>query len=268
MRDTANLQPVIVEYGFLDNINDVNRLNANWEKYTEATVKAVTEYLGLPYSAPGAGKAIYIVRSGDSLWSIANRFNVSVQAIKNANNLTSDALAIGQQLFIPGTGIETTPPSGNIVYVVKAGDSLWSIANKFDTTVQNIMSLNNLTSSALAIGQQLFIPGVSIEIPGNESFNYVVVAGDTLWGIANRFNVTVKDIINLNNLTSTTLSIGQNLLIPRSSQPSTFIHIVIAGDSLWGIANRFNVSVQNIMSLNNLTSTILRIGQELVIPRV
>ena len=263
MRDTANLQTTIVEYGFLDNQNDVLRLQKYWDKYAEATVKAVTEYMGKYYTEPNTGKGKYIVRSGDTLWSIANKFSTTVDEIKRLNNLANNSLTIGQQLIISGENINPNPPSGNIVYVVKAGDSLWSIANKFSTTVNEIKRLSNLVADKLSIGQQLFIPGISIEIPETSPTVYTVKSGDTLYSIANSFNITVNELRSANNLTNDILNIGQRLIIPN---PSIFTYTVIAGDSLWSIANRFNTNVNEIIRLNNLPNNILNIGQILLIP--
>ena len=88
------------------------------------------------------------------MWNIANRFNTTVDEIKRLNNLTSNMLSIGQTLKIPST----TSSNNYINYTVKSGDSLWNIARKYNTTVDAIKSLNNLTSDNLSIGQTLRIP--------------------------------------------------------------------------------------------------------------
>ena len=148
---------------------------------------------------------IYTVKKGDSLWLIANKNGVSVDDIKNANNLTSNTLQIGQILIIPDKKTSTK----EITYVVKKGDSLWLIANKYDTTVEKIKSANNLTSNTLQIGQVLTIPS------STEFFTYTVKKGDSLWLIAKNYNTTVDNIKKLNNLTSNTLQINQKLILPR-----------------------------------------------------
>ncbi len=151
---------------------------------------------------------IYTVVKGDTLYSIARRFNTTVDAIKKLNNLTSNILSIGQQLKIPTVDSEEEIP---IIYIVVSGDTLYSIARRFNTTVDAIKKLNNLTSNILSIGQQLKIPTTDSEeeIP----IIYTVVSGDTLYSIARRFNTTVDAIKKLNNLTSNILSIGQQLKI-------------------------------------------------------
>ena len=104
------------------------------------------------------------------------------------------------------------------------------------------------------------------EVPPN-TITYTVVAGDTLYGIANRYGTTVDAIKKLNNLSSNTLSIGQKLLIPSASSSSNITYTVVAGDTLYGIANRYGTTVDAIKKLNNLSSNTLSIGQKLLIPK-
>ena len=98
------------------------------------------------------------------------------------------------------------------------------------------------------------------------SDTYKVVSGDTLYGIAKRFNTTVDALKSLNNLTSDVLRIGQILKIPKNGQDEYIKYTVKSGDTLYGIAKKYNTTVSVLKSLNNLTSDILRIGQILNIP--
>lgn len=97
----------------------------------------------------------------------------------------------------------------NITYVVKKGDNLYSIARKYNTTVDNIKRDNNLKSNKLSIGQKLIIK------PITNNITYKVKKGDTLYSIASKYNVSVKDIMNLNKMSNTKLSINQILYIPK-----------------------------------------------------
>ena len=149
------------------------------------------------------------------------------------------------------------------VYIVQKGDSLWNIARKYNTTVEEIKKLNNLTTNLLSVGQILKIP-VKSEI---ENYNiYTVVKGDTLYKIANQFGVSVNDIINANNLKSNTLQIGQKLSIPILKEDN-IEYYVQAGDSLWSIARKFDTTVEEIKKLNNLSTNLLNINQRLLIPK-
>ncbi len=144
---------------------------------------------------------IYIVKKGDTLFDIAALKGVSVNDIKKANNLNSDLLSIGQVLIIPSI------TTGEINYVVQKGDNLYSIANKYGVTIDDIKLLNDLNSNTLQIGQIL-------KIPGSANYNtYIVKKGDTLWDIARTYGTTVNKLMSINNLTSTVLKVGQSLLI-------------------------------------------------------
>jgi len=267
LRNTPNTEALIVEYGFLDNTSDANKLKNNYKKYTEAVVKAVTEYAGYKY-VPLAGSDYYVVKKGDTLWSIARAYGLTVDKLKSLNNLTSNNLTIGDSLIVKDSSENSNNSSSadnNKYYIVKKGDSLYSIARRNNMTVDELKSLNNLTSNILSIGQKLIISSGS-NVPNNV---YVVKKGDTLWSIANNFNVSVNDLKNANNKSNNSLSIGEQLIIPGKStgeNVSTIIYTVKSGDNLYSIARRYNVTVNEIKSLNNLSSNLLSIGQKLSIP--
>ena len=267
----SKTQPLIIEYGFISNPEDLARIQNNYKTYVDNIVDAVIATANGETVLPD-GEDVYIVKAGDNLYSIAQKFGTTVDAIKNLNNLTSNTLSIGQVLRIPSSGSSSEPETGTTTYTVKAGDTLYGIANRFGTTVDAIKSLNNLTSNTLSIGQTLKIPssssgsGTGSNTGSETTTTYTVKAGDTLWNIANRFGTTVDAIKSLNNLTSNSLSIGQILKIPTSSSSNTINYTVKAGDSLWAIARTFNTTVNEIKNLNNLTSDVLSIGQVLRIP--
>lgn len=107
----------------------------------------------VPSPTPDTGSFEYTVRSGDTLWVLAQRYGTTVDAIKSLNGLTSNILNIGQVLKIP------TPTDYNYFeYTVRSGDTLWVLAQRYGTTVAAIKSLNGLTSDLLSIGQVLLIP--------------------------------------------------------------------------------------------------------------
>ena len=148
------------------------------------------------------------------------------------------------------------------IYTVKKGDSLWKIANKYNTTVEKLKSVYNLKTNLLSIGQVLKIKDSS----NNGKTTYTVQKGDSLWVIANKYGITTEELKSYNNLTSNLLSIGQVLKISQGKTSTENIYTVKKGDSLWTIANRYNTTVEKIKVLNNLTSNLLSIGQQLKIP--
>ena len=269
-RDTGmNTEPVIVEYGFLDSTgDDPEQLKEDYDILAEAVVRGVMKYIGKPYSG-GEIEGTYTVKSGDSLWSIANRFNTTVAEIKRLNNLNTNALQVGQVLKLP-TGNENTNDSQGNTYTVKSGDSLWSIANRFHTTVPELKTLNNLNTNTLQIGQILKLPINNGNTNINQESTYIVKSGDSLWSIARKYDISVSELQNLNNLTSTTLQVGQVLKVPQNNSnnadSSINTYIVKSGDSLWSIANRFGTTVDELKRLNGLNSNILNIGQVLKLP--
>lgn len=95
---------------------------------------------------------------------------------------------------------------------------------------------------------------------------YTVVRGDSLWSIAKRYQISVEDLIKLNNLININLKIGDVLKIPKSSNYLN-TYVVKNGDSLWSIAKANNISVEALKEANNLTSNLLSIGQTLIIPK-
>ena len=219
----------------------------------------------------------YTVKPGDSLYSIARDNGVSVETIISDNVLPNNNLSVGQVLRLrvsDGEVLECIGPDfeiplevvPSITYVVKPGDSLYSIARKFNISVSAITSLNNLSSNNIGVGEQLLIPTADLS---NDSSNigsnktYIVQKGDSLYSIARKFNTTVTDITRLNNLAGTSLSIGEQLLIPSSGSSNTYV--VQKGDSLYSIARRFGVTVDSIKDKNGLTSNFLNVGQTLII---
>ncbi len=145
----------------------------------------------------------YIVKAGDNLYSIANKYNISVEELKSINNLVTDNLYVGQKLLL----VSNESKNDN-VYVVKVGDTLYSIAKRYNIPVIDLINANNINDNIIVVGQELIIPN-------NISNNviYIVEAGDTLYSIARKYNTTIKDIMDKNNLTSNILSIGQELKI-------------------------------------------------------
>ena len=265
LRDTPNNESIIIEYGFADSTgDDPSLLKNNWEELAEAVVRAVASYVGVPYSSGSSSLNTYVVKSGDTLWSIAKKYGVSVEELKEKNNLTSNALSINQVLLIPGEDESSVEvPSSSEYYTVKAGDSLYAIANKYGMSVDELKDLNNLTSNLLTIGQRLRIKkGMNEENTGE---TYTVVKGDNLYQIALKFDTTVDALKTLNGLNNNVLSIGQVLKIP-SSDNNEIIYTVVAGDNLYQIARRFGTTVTAIMNRNNLATNVLSIGQKLIIP--
>lgn len=173
----------------------------------------VSEMLNLP-SSPSTGKTTYTVKSGDTLYSIALRYNTTVAKIASENNISNvNTIRVGQILIIPGTSTSTPKPPATTTYTVKRGDTLYSIARRYNTTVAKIASANNIKNvNTIRVGQVLKIPGTASTPPA--ATTYTVKRGDTLYSIAQRYNTTVSKLQSLNNISNPNLiRVGQVLRV-------------------------------------------------------
>ncbi len=230
-RNTGNTEPVIVEYGFIDNPTDLAKIQNNYPKYVNAVVDAVIATKRGETITAKPLEETYIVKAGDSLYKIANNYATTVNELKALNNLTTNNLQIGQVLKVPTNTVSIESNT----YTVKSGDSLWNIARKYGTTVNELKRLNNLTSDNLSIGQVLRVPSSEADSEGGTSITnqtYTVKSGDSLWNIANRYGTTVNQLKSLNGLTTNNLAIGQKLLIPTNNQTAN-TYTVKSGDTIF-----------------------------------
>ena len=225
---------------------------------------------------------MYTVKSGDTLYKIAQKYGTTVKAIQDLNYLKNTTLKVGEVLRIPETYTkedEMTIPN-YINYTVKKGDTIYSIARLNNIDIDTLIKDNSLVDNNLKVGQNLKIritsgvieecigPDYTPPISVTPSITYTVKKGDSLYSIAKNFNTTLSAIQNLNNLNTTNLSIGQQLKIPTTSSntpTTTTTYTVKKGDNLYSIARKYGTTVDNIKRKNNLTSNALSIGQKLII---
>ena len=208
-------------------------------------------------TVPVAGPSFeaYTVKKGDNLWTIARRFNVSLNELYAANGLdTTSILSIGQQLQIPveGSTATVTAPSpdtyqptsfnqGSTEYMVKRGDSLSKIANQFDTSVRAIKAANGLSSDLIRIGDKLVVPVSSSSIGTSSAMSaapsdsmsssstapsfsasgartHTVKSGEYPGKIASQYDMTTDELLALNGITDPRkLQVGKVLKVSGSS---------------------------------------------------
>lgn len=209
------------------------------------------------------------------------------------------AILLTALLLIPGAATSAAAKatsSAPAVHVVKQGDTLYDIAQRHGLTVNELKRLNGLGSSRLKIGQKLALtkaaappapqkakaagkpvaksPGTQPQAGGGKV--HVVRSGDTLSAIASRHGLSVATLKKLNGLSGNRLKIGQHLALaePASTAPARTkhaqpaaneVHVVRKGDTLYGIARRHGMAVDDLKRINDLAGSSLRIGQRLAL---
>lgn len=206
----------------------------------------------------------YIVKKNDNLYDIAKEYNTTVGILKALNNLSSNILQVGQILKLPTSLVEETIPGDYLIYTIKKGDNLYSIAKNYNITLDELINFNQQGSTLLHIGEQLLIPINNQTNNNNNNIQYVIKPGDTLYNIAKRYNTNVDEIKRINNLNTNMLKIGETILIPSTSNYQTYV--IRTNDTLEGIALRYNTTVENIMKANNLLTDDVTVGQIILIP--
>ena len=201
----------------------------------------------------------YKVKSGDSLWSIANKFNTSVDKLKSLNNLSSNVIFPNQSLKVSGTSSSNTTSntSTGTTYTVKSGDTLSGIAARYGTTYQKIMSLNGLSNFNIYPGQKLKVSGTASTGSSNTSGNtssgstttYTVKSGDSLSAIAARYGTTYQKIMSL---------VQQDLQEHRDiTHLYSTILIYMIGDNVLGM---YLINVHKLVKVSVLIGGMLIVG--------
>ena len=166
------------------------------------------------------------IKRGETLAGIAARYRTSVASLKSINNLRSDIIRQGVSLRVPvpkqalkhytlsvdgrrRRGLKDTGDGNQFIYTVKRGDTLWDIGRHYGVSVKQLTSWNGISQRRiLRPGQKLNLwladggkkSEAKIDKPANDPFHYTVKKGDSLWLIAKKFNVTVKQLLAWNNL--------------------------------------------------------------------
>ena len=183
-------------------------------------------------AASNGSSSTYTVKSGDSVWKISHEHGMSMDELKSLNGLKDNLIIPGQVLKIKGTSSNTkqkiktsskeTAEAG-ATYVVKAGDSLWAVANKQGLTVAELKRINGLSSDTIYVGQRLKVTQKSsvnaktyaktTNVSDKSKKKYTVKAGDSLWRIAADNKTTVNNLKAVNHLASDTIYVGQTLYL-------------------------------------------------------
>jgi membrane-bound lytic murein transglycosylase D len=191
----------------------------------------VPEPVGMTASSVYGGY-VYKVRKGDTLASIAKRYDTTVADLVRLNGLTVAAVRVGQRLVVKAREeshealVATQPkqvaesvPNSRTFYVVKGGDSLFTIARAHGMSVEELRRINGLKGNSIKAGQKLGVIKKS-EVSQRttqkleKEKTYLVRKGDTLWKISKSLGVSVADLQRRNNLGKKNLKVGQKLVVP------------------------------------------------------
>ncbi len=225
-----------------------------------------------PAATPKPKKVAHKVRPRESLWTIAERYDVTVADLKAWNKTLLDngnQIQVGQRLTVY-VGSEPVPVAKK--YTVRRGDSLSGIANRHGVTVRDLAAANGITSeSTIYPGMELAIPGSggTIAEPAPSRRTHIVRRGETLSEIADRYDLSIQNLMAWNRLSNAdALRPGQTLLLMAdASSGGNTIYTVKRGDTLAKIAKKFGVTTNALASANSLsTRAALRAGQKLKIP--
>ncbi|MBI3960075.1 MAG: LysM peptidoglycan-binding domain-containing protein [Chloroflexi bacterium] len=244
----------------------------------------------MPTETPQPKTIPYTVQPNDTVSTVAEKFGITSQQLRELNLLATDSLQVGQVLRVPNTpGVTSeglpTPTPAPFLYTVKEGDTLFSIALQFEISPNEIVAANTLADpNNVFVGQELLIPGYqpagSTSAGGGTSTSpdapaiHVVQAGEVLSVIAEKYGITLDELVAANRITNPNLvSPGTELVIPgltaaELEAANQIIHVVQAGEGLYSIAARYGVSADAIIEANRITNpNLIRVGDRLIIPQ-
>jgi N-acetylmuramoyl-L-alanine amidase len=223
---SPDIPSVLVETGFISNPAEERLLTtrSHQDKLARALAKAIVQYFevnppeGTLFANRGQQRK-HTVKRGESLSVIAQKYGLSISAIKSANSLKSTSLAVGQILVIPGNSAPiqvsskvNTVETKTLIHTVVKGDYLGKVASKYKVSVADIRRENRLKSDVLKLGQKLKI---TVSLKDQPLRKHKVQRGEYLGKIASRYGVSVSSIREANQLRSDSLAVGQVLLIPH-----------------------------------------------------
>ncbi|ANF81426.1 lytic transglycosylase [Acinetobacter sp. NCu2D-2] len=265
-----------------------NQIDPNATLYVGTTIYLYDAKPVAEAKKPAAKPETYVVQANDSLTGVANQFGLSVKQLADYNGLTTNSgLFVGQKLLLKEPAkakveelkkAESTKVQTK-TYVVKRGEYLKLIADRYALSNAELAALTpGLTaSSSLNVGQKINVPLNDVEevsakvveqkisnVKVDKTENHEVKRGETLYSIANQNKITVAELAALNGLNANSgLRFGQTLKVPASNKlPEKYT--VQSGDTLSGIAAKYNTTIDHIADLNGISrSTGLRVGQNL-----
>ncbi len=316
----------LATYNNLSSRSDLLRGQKLWLIPDKVTAPVITP--AAPSTKPTKSNVAtknYKVKPGDGLIALARQFNISTDTLAGLNNIgTTDSLYVGQTLKVPTsvdftavssgpstssnsnipTATSSSTPTSN--YTVKSGDTLIGIANSIGASAAEVAAVNSSfnAKARLQRGQVIKVPASKALVDNklnDKPVSYKVQSGDTLTGVAKRYNIGISDLASANGLnTNSNLILGRSITIPASGSsvsvpksgtttsnsvttgaapaPATSSgkklgktdnYKVKSGDGLIALAREFGVSVEDLAATNNIASNAqLQLGQTIKVPKV
>ncbi len=191
---------------------------------------------------------LYRVESGESVYSISNKYGASMREIVAASPEVKKGLQIGMVIKVPYKVVKkSVVENSTSFHIVKSGESLYAIGRIYNVSVDQIIEWNHLKSTGLDIGQKLIINGESpikiapvskVSDKGNKV--HIVTQGEGLYGIARIYNITVDDILKWNQLQSTALKVGQKLIVGINTE-GNYVHPTKIDTAQISLSRRYEI---------------------------
>ncbi|EME7220410.1 muramidase-2 [Enterococcus sp. 3G1_DIV0629] len=260
----------------------------------------------------------YTVKAGDSVWSVSNKYGITMAQLIQWNNIQNNFIYPGQQLTVSNSGstnsassntgssantnnsssANTGSSSSQGTYTVKAGESVWSVANKNGITMNQLIEWNNIKNNFIYPGQQLIVkggnstntntgsttsaakpntPNTSATTSTSSSGNtmYTVKAGESVWSVANKHHITMDQLIEWNNIKNNFIYPGQQVIVKKGSSQTTNqqspagskTYTVKSGESVWGVADSHGITMSQLIEWNNIKNNFIYPGQTLIVAK-
>ncbi|EGP5230915.1 LysM peptidoglycan-binding domain-containing protein [Enterococcus faecium] len=260
----------------------------------------------------------YTVKAGDSVWSVSNKYGITMAQLIQWNNIQNNFIYPGQQLTVSNSGstnsassntgssantnnsssANTGSSSSQGTYTVKAGESVWSVANKNGITMNQLIEWNNIKNNFIYPGQQLIVkggnsvntntgsttsaakpntPNTSATTSTSSSGNtmYTVKAGESVWSVANKHHITMDQLIEWNDIKNNFIYPGQQVIVKKGSSQTTNqqapagskTYTVKSGESVWGVADSHGITMAQLIEWNNIKNNFIYPGQTLIVAK-
>ncbi len=225
-----------------------------------------------------AQKARYIVKAGDSLWRIAKEHGVTIDDLVRWNKVSNFTIHPGDALITTQPPLNPTPavitkqplPQLGTLYTVKAGDSIWKIAHDHKITMQELLDWNQISNQTIHPGQQLITQKPTSSATSTASSSYTVKAGDSVWKIAHNHGISMDDLVKWNSISNFTIHPGEVLILKQPTEApfsGHTTHTVQAGESVWLIAQKYGITMDELVKWNNISNFAIHPGQRVITGR-